>query len=47
VNGRQYIATPSGWGSIAARLSFQLWPEAAGFRNGSTMTVFALPEESK
>jgi alcohol dehydrogenase (cytochrome c) len=47
VNGRQYIATPTGWGSIAARLSSMLWPEAANFRNGSTLMVFALPEEGK
>lgn len=47
VNGRQYIATPSGWGSAVAGLISQLWPEAAEFRNGSTLTVFALPEAAE
>jgi len=47
VNGRQYIATPSGWGSAVAGLISQLWPEAAEFRNGSTLMVFALPEAAK
>jgi alcohol dehydrogenase (cytochrome c) len=45
VNGRQYIATPSGWGSALAGLMSQLWPEAADFRDGATLFVFALPEE--
>jgi alcohol dehydrogenase (cytochrome c) len=47
VNGRQYIATPSGWGSALAGLFAQLWPEAETFRSGSTLFVFALPEDSK
>ena len=47
VNGRQYVATPTGWGSIAARAMSDLWPEAETFRGGSTLMVFALPEESK
>ncbi len=47
VKGRQYIATPSGWGSALAGLSVQLWPEAEGFRPGSALFVFALPEESR
>ena len=45
VKGRQYIATPSGWGSAVAGLMPQLWPEVADFRSGSTLFVFALPEE--
>jgi alcohol dehydrogenase (cytochrome c) len=44
VNGRQYIATPSGWGSALAGLLPQLWPETENLRTGSTMIVFALPE---
>ncbi|MEZ5403528.1 MAG: PQQ-dependent dehydrogenase, methanol/ethanol family [Bryobacteraceae bacterium] len=44
VNGRQYIATPSGWGSAVAGLVAQVWPEAERFRRGSTMFVFALEE---
>lgn len=45
VNGRQYIATPSGWGSAVAGLLPQLWPETEHFRTGSALFVFALPEE--
>jgi len=45
VGGRQYIATPSGWGSAVSGLMGQLWPEAEQFRNGSTLFVFALPEK--
>jgi alcohol dehydrogenase (cytochrome c) len=44
VKGRQYIATPAGWGSAVAGLIAQLWPEAEQFRTGSTVVVFALPE---
>ena len=44
VNGRQYIATPTGWGSAVAGLMPQLWPESEHFRSGSTLFVFALPE---
>jgi len=48
VKGRQYIATPTGWGSIAGRALLNTWPEAETFRGGSTLMVFALPEgESK
>jgi alcohol dehydrogenase (cytochrome c) len=47
VNGRQYVATPSGWGSIASRAMSDLWPEAEAFRGGSTLTVFALPEGTR
>ena len=43
VNGRQYIATPSGWGSALAGLLPQLWPETEDFPPGSTLFVFALP----
>jgi alcohol dehydrogenase (cytochrome c) len=43
VGGKQYIATPSGWGSAVAGLMAQLWPEAETFRGGSSLFVFALP----
>jgi PQQ-dependent dehydrogenase, methanol/ethanol family len=45
VKGRQYIATPSGWGSALAGMVAQMWPEAEKFRGGSTIIVFGLPEE--
>ena len=47
VKGRQYIATPSGWGSALAGLYAQIWPEAETFRSGSTLFVFALPEDAR
>jgi alcohol dehydrogenase (cytochrome c) len=47
VGGRQYIATPTGWGSIAGRAMATVWPEAEAFRGGSTLVVFALPEGAK
>ena len=47
VGGRQFIAVPTGWGSIAARITSGLWPEASTWRMGSTLVVFALPEDSK
>jgi alcohol dehydrogenase (cytochrome c) len=43
VKGKQYIATPSGWGSAVAGLMSQIWPEAETFRGGSSLFVFALP----
>ena len=45
VDGRQFVATPSGWGSALAGLTTQLWPETADFPSGSSIFVFALPEE--
>ena len=47
VNGRQYVAVPSGWGSAAAGAMPQLWPEMEDFTSGSTLFVFALPERQK
>ncbi len=44
VNGRQYIAVPSGLGSIFTGGLGSLWPEARNFQSGSTLFVFALPE---
>jgi alcohol dehydrogenase (cytochrome c) len=47
INGKQYIATPSGWGSLAAAGLGELWPEARQFTAGATMFVFTLPETQK
>lgn len=47
VNGRQYVATPSGWGSALAGLLPQIWPEAERFRSGSAVFAFALPENAQ
>jgi alcohol dehydrogenase (cytochrome c) len=44
VNGRQYIATPTGWGSIIGRVMLDVFLEATNVRGGSTLVVFALPE---
>ena len=48
VNGRQYIAIPTGMGSLVAGLVPLLWPEAASKipEAASTLVVFALPETS-
>ena len=44
VDGRQYIATPSGWGSLAGAMR-ALHPELADLPlTGATLFVFALPE---
>jgi len=45
--GRQYIATPTGWGSVSADIMSVLWTESEKWRMGSALVVFALPEESK
>lgn len=47
VKGREYIATPTGWGSLVSNALAPVWPEAETFRNGSTLMVFALPEDTK
>ena len=44
VNGRQYIAVPSGLGSIFTSGMPAIWPETRNFLPGSTLFVFALPE---
>jgi alcohol dehydrogenase (cytochrome c) len=44
VNGRQYIATPTGWGSNVGRIMLEIFPGVMNARNGSTLVVFALPE---
>jgi alcohol dehydrogenase (cytochrome c) len=44
IGGRQYVATPTGWGSIAAGAHQALWPNGPTPRPGSALVVFALPE---
>jgi hypothetical protein len=44
VNGRQYIATPSGLGSALAGLMPQIWPETEHFQPASSIFAFALME---
>ena len=47
VNGRQYIATPTGWqSSITGGFVAGQFPDQT-FRAGSTLVVFALPEAAK
>ena len=47
VNGKQYIATPTGWqGSLVGGAMNGLFPDQS-FRMGSTLVVFALPEGTK
>ena len=47
VNGRQFVATPSGWGSIVGPIHQAFWPDRPGPRGGSALLVFVLPEEGK
>ena len=46
VNGRQYIATPTGWQqSVTGAMMSALFPDVSGdWRSGSTVVAFALPE---
>jgi alcohol dehydrogenase (cytochrome c) len=46
VNGRQYVAVPSGVGSLVAGVATVIWPELAPKwpERASTLFVFALPE---
>jgi alcohol dehydrogenase (cytochrome c) len=46
VDGRQYIANPTGMGHVAFYNS-GVWPEVTTWRYGSALVVFALPKESK
>jgi len=47
VNGRQYVATPSGWqGSITGGFIASQFPDQT-FRTGAALIAFALPEGSK
>jgi alcohol dehydrogenase (cytochrome c) len=41
--GKQYVAVPSGWGSLVAGDFPQLWPEFADKPQSATLVVFALP----
>jgi alcohol dehydrogenase (cytochrome c) len=47
VKGKQYIATPTGYGSLAAGMTAGLFADSDRFRGGSSVMVFALPEGSK
>ena|SRR5215472_2188954 len=47
VNGRQFVATPSGWGSIVGGIYSTLWPGRLPPRSGSTLMVFALAREER
>jgi alcohol dehydrogenase (cytochrome c) len=47
VNGRQYIATPSGWGSALAGILAQVYPETENMRPGAAIFAFALPEDGR
>jgi len=47
VNGRQYIATPTGIGGAVANTLTSMLEDGPGFRGGSTLVVFALPEDQK
>ena len=44
VNGKQYIATPSGWGSTVAGRLGEFFPELQAVQRGATVFAFALPE---
>ena len=46
VNGRQYVAVPSGLGSIFVSGMQSVWQESKYFPGGSTLFVFSLPETS-
>ena len=47
VNGRQYVATPTGFGGAVGTQISGLLEDGWMFRGGSTLIVFALPEDSK
>jgi hypothetical protein len=47
MDGRQYVATPTGWHvSVVGSLAQSLFPDQ-DWRLGSTLVVFALPESSR
>jgi len=46
IGGRQFIATPTGWGSLIGQAHAALWPGRMP-RAGSALFVFALPEGVK
>lgn len=45
IEGKQYVVTPSGWGSLVSQWYPQIWPEAEGLTAGATLFAFTLPEE--
>lgn len=47
VNGRQYIATPAGWGSLVGGAFGGVWPDAPLPRAGSSVFAFALPQSGQ
>ncbi|MCC6201519.1 MAG: PQQ-binding-like beta-propeller repeat protein [Gammaproteobacteria bacterium] len=48
IDGRQYIATPTGWGTVVGPMAAGLFPgEGEKWRRGSTLVVFALPEQPR
>jgi alcohol dehydrogenase (cytochrome c) len=42
VNGKQYIAVPSGWGSLAPGFMASAFPEVSKLQGGAAMVVFSL-----
>jgi alcohol dehydrogenase (cytochrome c) len=44
-SGRQFVATPSGWGTLIGRLFPGIWPDAPEPRTGSAIFAFVLAEE--
>jgi alcohol dehydrogenase (cytochrome c) len=44
VSGKQYVATPSGWGSTAGARLGEFFPELVGNRRGATIFAFKLPD---
>ena len=47
IGGTQYIATPSGWGSLVGAAHRGLFPDAPAPRPGSALFVFKLPESAR
>lgn len=45
VDGKQYIATPSGWGSSLGAMLGLFFPELQGGRQGATVFAFMLPDD--
>jgi PQQ-dependent dehydrogenase (methanol/ethanol family) len=44
IKGKQYVAVPSGYGSLVTGIFPQLWPETETWGHSSTLFVFALPD---
>jgi alcohol dehydrogenase (cytochrome c) len=45
VGGKQFIVTPSGWGSLVSGWYPRIWPETEALTAGATLFAFTLPEE--